>query len=64
MAEQIQILQGRSECFSRDLEVLWIAKKVISMPLGGNCRCVPLNQLLQVSETILVADRNAGHKVH
>ena len=42
MAEQIQILRRRLECFSRDLKVVWIAKKVFSMHLGGNHRWVGL----------------------
>ena len=31
MTEQIQTLQLLLECISRDLKVLWIAKKVFSM---------------------------------
>ena len=42
MAEQIQILRRRLECFSRDLKVVWITKKVFSMHLGGNRRWVGL----------------------
>ena len=38
MTEQIQTLQLLLECISRDLKVLWIAKKVSSMHLGGNRR--------------------------
>ena len=42
MAEQIQILRRRLECFSRDLKVVWITKKVFSMHLGGKRRWVGL----------------------
>ena len=38
VAEQIQILQRRLECFSRALKVLWIALKVFSMYLGRKRR--------------------------
>ena len=44
MTEQIQTLQLLLECISRDLKVLWIAKKVSSMHLGGNRRWVPLSK--------------------
>ena len=43
MTEQIQILQRRLECISRDLKVLWIALNDFSMHLGGNRRWVPLS---------------------
>ena len=36
----MQILQGRLECFSRALKVLWIALKAFSMYLGGKRRWV------------------------
>ena len=45
VTEQIQILQRRRiEYFSTGLKVtvLWIALKVFSMYLGGNCRWAPM----------------------
>ena len=44
MTQQIQILQRRLECFSRDLKVLCIAWKVFLMYLGGNRRRVALKK--------------------
>ena len=43
MTKQTPILERCLECIPRDLKVLWIALKVISMYLGGNRRWVPLS---------------------
>ena len=45
MTEQIQILKRLLECVSKDLKVLWIAQKLLSMYLGENRRWVPVNNL-------------------
>ena len=42
MTEQIQSLLRRLEYTSRDLKVLWRARIVFSVYLGGNRRWVPL----------------------
>ena len=42
MTEQIQLLQRRLECISRDPKVLWIAQKVFLIYLRGNRCWVPL----------------------
>ena len=45
MTEQIQILKRLLECVSKDLKVLWIAQKLLSMYLGENRRWVTVNNL-------------------
>ena len=47
MTEQVQILQRRLECLSRDLKVLWIALKVFSVYLRGRRRWVPLCSFME-----------------
>ena len=45
MTEQIQILKRLLECVSKDLKVLWIAQKLLSMYLGENRRWETVNNL-------------------
>ena len=58
MTEQIQILKRLLECVSKDLKVLWIAQKLLSMYLGENRRWVPVNNLTGLYPTVSSSKTN------